>query len=105
MLIGVELDRDRAASASASSAPTAAARRCCCSCSRGELAPRAGTRWAGPAIALGYLVAGRGRARRATPTVLDALRAGRSLTEDAAVRLLMGFLFDYEQIRRAGRRP
>jgi ATP-binding cassette subfamily F protein 3 len=33
-------------------------------------------------------------------TVLDALRAGRSLAEDAAVRLLMAFLFDYEQTRR-----
>ena len=32
--------------------------------------------------------------------MLDALRAGRSLPEDAAVRLLMGFLFDYEQCRR-----
>ena len=35
-----------------------------------------------------------------TTTVLDALRAGRSLAEDAAVRLLMAFLFDYEQTRR-----
>ena len=33
-------------------------------------------------------------------TVIDALRAGRSMTEEAAVRLLMRFLFDYEQIRR-----
>ncbi len=32
--------------------------------------------------------------------VIDALRAGRSLAEDVAVRLLMGFLFDYEQTRR-----
>jgi ATP-binding cassette subfamily F protein 3 len=32
--------------------------------------------------------------------VIDALRAGRSMTEEAAVRLLMRFLFDYEQIRR-----
>ena len=32
--------------------------------------------------------------------MIDALRAGRSLAEDAAVRLLMGFLFDYEQCRR-----
>ena len=43
----------------------------------------------------------RPRARcRDDATVLDALRAGRSLAEDAAVRLLMGFLFDYEQCRR-----
>ena len=32
--------------------------------------------------------------------MIDALRAGRSMTEEAAVRLLMRFLFDYEQIRR-----
>ena len=32
--------------------------------------------------------------------MLDALRAGRSMAEDAAVRLLMAFLFDYEQCRR-----
>jgi ATP-binding cassette subfamily F protein 3 len=33
--------------------------------------------------------------------VIDVLRAGRSMAEDAAVRLLMRFLFDYEQVRRA----
>jgi ATP-binding cassette subfamily F protein 3 len=33
-------------------------------------------------------------------SVIDALRGGRSLTEEDAVRRLMGFLFDYEQIRR-----
>ena len=33
-------------------------------------------------------------------SVIDALRSGRSMTEEAAVRLLMRFLFDYEQIRR-----
>jgi ATP-binding cassette subfamily F protein 3 len=32
--------------------------------------------------------------------VIDALRAGRSLAEDEAVRRLMAFLFDYEQVRR-----
>ena len=32
--------------------------------------------------------------------MIDVLRAGRSMSEDAAVRLLMGFLFDYEQVRR-----
>ena len=36
--------------------------------------------------------------------MIDALRAGRSMTEEAAVRLLMRFLFDYEQIRRPVRR-
>jgi ATP-binding cassette subfamily F protein 3 len=33
-------------------------------------------------------------------TVIDVLRAGRSMAEDTAVRRLMGFLFDYEQVRR-----
>jgi ATP-binding cassette subfamily F protein 3 len=64
-----------------------------------ELAPAAGTRWAGDGITLGYL----SQAANALPgdvSVLDALRTGRSLPEDAAVRLLMGFLFDYEQCRR-----
>ena len=32
--------------------------------------------------------------------MIDALRAGRSLAEDEAVRRLMAFLFDYEQTRR-----
>jgi ATP-binding cassette, subfamily F, member 3 len=64
-----------------------------------ELKPAAGTRWAGDGITLGYL----SQAANALPddvSVLDALRTGRSLPEDAAVRLLMGFLFDYEQCRR-----
>jgi ATP-binding cassette subfamily F protein 3 len=64
-----------------------------------DLAPESGTRWAGDGITVGYL----SQAAGALPddaTVLDALRAGRSLAEDAAVRLLMGFLFDYEQTRR-----
>ena len=32
--------------------------------------------------------------------MIDALRAGRSLAEDDAVRRLMAFHFDYEQVRR-----
>jgi ATP-binding cassette, subfamily F, member 3 len=65
----------------------------------GAHAPDAGVRWVGDGIAIGYL----SQAADALPdelSVLDALRAGRSLAEDAAVRLLMGFLFDYEQCRR-----
>ncbi|WP_051323637.1 ABC-F family ATP-binding cassette domain-containing protein [Candidatus Solirubrobacter pratensis] len=65
----------------------------------GELEPAAGTRWAGDGITLGYL----SQAAGGLPddlSVIDALRAGRSLSEDAAVRALMGFLFDYEQCRR-----
>jgi ATP-binding cassette subfamily F protein 3 len=65
----------------------------------GDLEPAAGTRWAGDGISVGYL----SQAAGALPdgaSVIDALRTGRSLAEDAAVRLLMGFLFDYEQCRR-----
>jgi ATP-binding cassette, subfamily F, member 3 len=61
--------------------------------------PAAGTRWAGDGIEIGYLSQA-ADALRDDVTVLDALRASRSLAEDAAVRLLMGFLFDYEQCRR-----
>jgi ATP-binding cassette subfamily F protein 3 len=65
----------------------------------GELAPRAGRRWIGPSIAVGYL----SQAADSLPgeeSVIDAVRHGRSMAEETAVRLLMGFLFDYEQIRR-----
>jgi ATP-binding cassette, subfamily F, member 3 len=65
----------------------------------GELPLRAGTRRIGPSIQVGYL----SQAADGIPgefSVIDALRHGRSLAEDAAVRKLIGFLFDYEQIRR-----
>jgi ATP-binding cassette subfamily F protein 3 len=65
----------------------------------GELEPDAGERWAGDGIRIGYLSQAAGGLRDDL-TVIDALRAGRSLSEDAAVRALMGFLFDYEQCRR-----
>jgi len=65
----------------------------------GELEPDAGRRWAGDGIEIGYLSqAAAGMDPDAT--VIDALRAGRSLAEDEAVRRLMAFLFDYEQVRR-----
>jgi len=65
----------------------------------GDLEPGTGTRWAGPGIEVGYLSqAAAGLDPRAS--VIDALRAGRSLAEDEAVRRLMAFLFDYEQVRR-----
>ena len=55
----------------------------------------------GPATASRSATCRRPRARCATRTrCLDALRGGRSMAEDTAVRLLMGFLFDYEQCRR-----
>jgi ATP-binding cassette subfamily F protein 3 len=65
-----------------------------------DLAPLAGTRWAGDGITVGYLSQA-ANALDDEATVLDALRSGRSLPEDQAVRLLMAFLFDYEQTRRA----
>jgi ATP-binding cassette subfamily F protein 3 len=65
----------------------------------GELEPDTGTRWAGSGIEIGYLSqAAAGLDPRAS--VIDTLRRGRSLAEDEAVRRLMGFLFDYEQVRR-----
>ena len=88
-----------AASASASSAPTAAARRRCCGSSRRSSSPRPAR--AGRATASRSATLSQGAAGLPDDaTVLDALRAGRSLAEDAAVRLLMAFLFDYEQCRR-----
>jgi ATP-binding cassette subfamily F protein 3 len=65
----------------------------------GDLEPWSGERWAGPAIEVGYLSQAAAELHEER-TVIDALRHGRSLAEDAAVRLLMRFLFDYEQIRR-----
>jgi ATP-binding cassette subfamily F protein 3 len=65
----------------------------------GRLPLSAGTRWAGPGIEVGYLE----QAASGLPagaSLIDALRAGRSLSEQDAVRALMGFLFDYEQARR-----
>jgi ATP-binding cassette subfamily F protein 3 len=65
----------------------------------GTLAPAGGERWIGSGIEVGYL----SQAAAGLPTgenVIDVLRAGRSMAEDTAVRRLMGFLFDYEQVRR-----
>jgi ATP-binding cassette subfamily F protein 3 len=64
-----------------------------------ELEPAGGTRWAGDGISVGYL----SQAAAGLPdelSLLDALRAGRSLSEEDGVRALMAFLFDYEQCRR-----
>ncbi len=65
----------------------------------GELEPETGTRWAGPGIDVGYLSQAAAGMDPAA-TVIDTLRGGRSLTEEDAVRRLMAFLFDYEQVRR-----
>src|SRR3712207_3100824 len=51
----------------------------------GELAPDAGRRWIGDGIRLGYLSQAAELPTEAS--VIDVLRRGRSLAEDAAVRL------------------
>jgi len=65
----------------------------------GELEPTSGERWAGPAITFDHLTQ---TAHELPPdaTALELVRATRSMPEDDAVRHLMGFLFDYEQVRR-----
>jgi ATP-binding cassette, subfamily F, member 3 len=65
----------------------------------GDLEPQDGERWAGAGIEVGYLSQAAAGLRE-DATVIEALRAGRSLAEDEAVRRLMAFLFDYEQVRR-----
>jgi len=65
----------------------------------GTLPPAGGERWIGSGIEVGYL----SQAAAGMPgdqNVIDVLRAGRSMAEDTAVRRLMAFLFDYEQVRR-----
>src|SRR5215217_6125164 len=65
----------------------------------GTLPIAGGERWIGPGIEVGYL----SQAAAGLPAdaaVIDVLRAGRSMAEDMAVRRLMAFLFDYEQVRR-----
>jgi ATP-binding cassette subfamily F protein 3 len=65
----------------------------------GELAPTAGERWAGPSIVMDHLT----QAVAELPgdaTALDVVRDVRSMPEAEAVRRLMAFLFDYEQVRR-----
>jgi ATP-binding cassette subfamily F protein 3 len=65
----------------------------------GSLEPAGGERWIGSGIDVGYL----SQAAAGLPeelSVIDVLRAGRSMAEDTAVRRLMAFLFDYEQVRR-----
>src|SRR4051812_3887534 len=65
----------------------------------GELEPGAGTRWVGPGIDVGYLSQAAAGLDPAM-SVIEALRAGRSMATEDAVRRLMAFLFDYEQVRR-----
>jgi ATP-binding cassette, subfamily F, member 3 len=64
-----------------------------------ELEPTAGERWAGPSIVFDHLT----QTAAELPgdrTALDVVRAAQPMTEETAVRHLMRFLFDYEQVRR-----
>jgi ATP-binding cassette subfamily F protein 3 len=65
----------------------------------GTLAPAGGERWIGSGIEVGYLSQAAAGLPLEEP-VIDVLRAGRSMAEETAVRRLMAFLFDYEQVRR-----
>jgi ATP-binding cassette, subfamily F, member 3 len=64
-----------------------------------ELEPTSGERWAGPTIVFDHLT----QTAAELPgdrTALDVVRAAQPMTEETAVRHLMRFLFDYEQVRR-----
>jgi ATP-binding cassette subfamily F protein 3 len=65
----------------------------------GELAPTAGERWSGPSIVMDHLTQTVGELP-ADATALEVVRDARSMSEAEAVRRLMAFLFDYEQVRR-----
>jgi ATP-binding cassette subfamily F protein 3 len=65
----------------------------------GELALTGGERWAGPSIAFDHLTQTVGELP-GDLTALDVVREAKSMPEDEAVRKLMAFLFDYEQVRR-----
>jgi ATP-binding cassette, subfamily F, member 3 len=65
----------------------------------GELAVTGGERWAGPSIVFDHLTQAVGELP-GEATAIDVVRAMGRMTEDEAVRKLMGFLFDYEQVRR-----
>jgi ATP-binding cassette, subfamily F, member 3 len=64
-----------------------------------ELQPTAGERWAGPTIVFDHLTQTAAELP-ADRTALDVVRAAAPMTEETAVRHLMRFLFDYEQVRR-----
>jgi ATP-binding cassette subfamily F protein 3 len=64
-----------------------------------ELEPTSGERWAGPTIVFDHLTQTAGEVP-GDRTALDVVRAAQPMTEETAVRHLMRFLFDYEQVRR-----
>jgi ATP-binding cassette subfamily F protein 3 len=65
----------------------------------GELALSGGERWTGPTIVFDHLTQAVDELPGAL-SAIDVVRATGPMTEDTAVRKLMGFLFDYEQVRR-----
>jgi ATP-binding cassette, subfamily F, member 3 len=64
-----------------------------------ELQPTSGERWAGPSIVFDHLTQTAVELAD-EQTALDVVRATQPMTEETAVRHLMRFLFDYEQVRR-----
>jgi ATP-binding cassette subfamily F protein 3 len=65
----------------------------------GDLAPSAGERWAGPSIRVD-LATQTADELPTDRTPIDVVRAARPMSDGEAVALLIGFLFDYEQLRR-----
>ena len=65
----------------------------------GELEPTEGEVWRGASIRIGYLAQDQETLDPAS-TPLDTVRAARAVSEGDAVRLLMRFLFAYEQVRK-----
>ncbi|HEY6763088.1 MAG TPA: ABC-F family ATP-binding cassette domain-containing protein [Baekduia sp.] len=65
----------------------------------GSLALTGGERWAGPSIVFDHLTQSVDELPDAL-SAIEVVRATGPMTEDTAVRKLMGFLFDYEQVRR-----
>jgi ATP-binding cassette subfamily F protein 3 len=64
-----------------------------------ELEPTLGERWTGPTIVFDHLT----QTAAELPgdrTAMDVVRDAQPMTEETAVRHLMRFLFDYEQVRR-----
>lgn len=64
----------------------------------GILEPTTGSIWVGPSIQTGYYVQGH-EALSMSASPLELIRAAQPLTENAAVSLLTGFLFQYDQVR------
>jgi ATP-binding cassette subfamily F protein 3 len=65
----------------------------------GELALTGGERWAGPTIVFDHLTQSVDELA-SDRSAIEIVRAMGAMTEETAVRKLMAFLFDYEQVRR-----